>query len=117
MIIVNLLGVLLIALIIWWFWLFKPDEVRLEAGGTVVTVQDGVYTPANIQVTAGELTELAFLRKDQSPCSETVLFPELEISESLPVGKIKNISLGALKPGTYAFHCQMQMYRGEIHAR
>jgi plastocyanin domain-containing protein len=27
MMIINLMGLLLIALIVWWFWLYKPAEV------------------------------------------------------------------------------------------
>jgi plastocyanin domain-containing protein len=28
MMIINLMGLLLIALIVWWFWLYKPAEVE-----------------------------------------------------------------------------------------
>jgi plastocyanin domain-containing protein len=54
------------------------------------------------------------MRRDQSPCSETLLIPELQISDTLPLNKLKTIQLPALAAGEYAFHCQMQMYRGLI---
>jgi plastocyanin domain-containing protein len=30
MMIINLMGLLLIALIVWWFWLYKPAEAEVE---------------------------------------------------------------------------------------
>ncbi|MCB2384851.1 cupredoxin domain-containing protein, partial [Shewanella sp. SR1] len=39
---------------------------------------------------------------------------ELEISDTLPLNKQKSIQLPEMQPGEYAFHCQMQMYRGLI---
>ncbi|WP_317930741.1 cupredoxin domain-containing protein [Halioxenophilus sp. WMMB6] len=114
MIWINIAGLLLIALIIWWFWLYKPKAVSLSAAETVIVVDNGNYTPARIQLPAGKPVRLRFLRKDPSPCAELVLIPKLNISESLPVDHAKSINLPALAPGDYPFHCQMQMYRGEI---
>jgi plastocyanin domain-containing protein len=114
MMIINLAGLLLIGLIVWWFWLYKSDEAAVAEKGLVITVENGTYSPARITVAADSPTEITFLRKDQSPCSETLLIPDLQISDSLPQNKLKTISLPAMKAGTYDFHCQMQMYRGQI---
>jgi plastocyanin domain-containing protein len=54
------------------------------------------------------------LRIDESPCSAVVVFADLDISEDLPIGETKEITLPALPPGEYPFTCQMQMYRGEL---
>lgn len=115
MLMVNVAGVALIALIVWWFWLYKAKEVALDHG-TVLTivVENGTYQPAHIKLAANQATKLEFLRKDASPCSEMLLLPELEISESLPLNKPKTIALPPLAIGEYAFHCQMQMYRGVL---
>jgi plastocyanin domain-containing protein len=43
-----------------------------------------------------------------------LLVPDLGISESLPINKVKAIQIPASPAGSYAFHCQMQMYRGDI---
>ena len=114
MMIINILGVLLIALIIWWFWLYKPREVSVSDNGIIVTVVDGVYQPSRIKLSSGKPTTVNFLRKDASPCAGTVLFPDLNISEDLPLDRNKAILLPALENGEYAFHCQMQMYRGAL---
>jgi len=114
--VINLAGLLLIALIVWWFWLYQPKESQLGEDDLVITVENGVYSPARIKVSAGKPIEIKFLRKDQSPCSETLLIPDLQISDTLPLNKLKTIQLPALKPGEYVFHCQMQMYRGQFTA-
>ncbi|GAA5193791.1 cupredoxin domain-containing protein [Ferrimonas gelatinilytica] len=113
MLFINLAGLALIAGILWWFWLYKP---KAETGGDAltITVENGVYHPARIQLPAGAPATLLFMRKDPAPCSETVLFPQLEISETLPLNRPKAIPLPAMPPGEYDFHCQMQMYKGQI---
>mgnify|MGYP003626591139 FL=1 len=115
MIIVNLIGLALIALIVWWFWLYKPSKaVDASAENITVVVNDGIYQPARIRVAAGKPTKLQFLRKDGSPCAATVLFPDFELSEELPVGVSKSVALPAMLAGEYAFHCPMKMYTGTL---
>ena len=114
MMIINIAGLALIALIVWWFWLYKPKEAELGENDLVITVESGTYSPSRIKVPVGKPVEIKFMRKDQSPCSETLLIPELQISDTLPLNKLKTIQLPAMSSGEYAFHCQMQMYRGQI---
>ena len=114
MIIINLVGLLLIGLIVWWFWLYKPEETEVGEKGVVITVENGTYSPSRITIPSGSPVAIQFLRKDPSPCSESLLIPDLQISDSLPQNTLKTIYLPAMKPGTYEFHCQMQMYRGQI---
>ena len=114
MIFVNIVGFSLIGLIIWWFWLYKPKEIDLGDNDLVITVENGTYSPSRIKIPADNPVEIKFFRKDQSPCAETLLIPELQISDTLPLNTIKTIHLPALSAGEYAFHCQMQMYRGQI---
>ena len=114
MLLINIAGLALIALIVWWFWLYKPKEAELGENDLVITVENGTYSPSRIKVPSGEPVEIKFMRRDQSPCSETLLIPELQISDTLPLNKLKTIQLPAMSSGEYAFHCQMQMYRGQI---
>lgn len=114
MMLINLSGLLLIVLIIWWFWLYTPARETITDGVTTITVANGVYQPAHIKLPEGQLVTLRFLRQDASPCAATVLFSELDISEELPLNKTKDITLPALRAGHYTFSCQMQMYRGEL---
>jgi len=45
-----------------------------------------------------------------------VPFPDLDISEHLPLGRVQDVQLPALEPGRYGFQCQMLMYKGEVEA-
>jgi len=111
---VNLAGALLIALIIWWFWLSEPRAERVASGVTDIVVDGGVYTPARIEVTAGQPVHLRFLRKDASPCAEKVLFDGLGVAVDLPIGQPVEVTVTPKTAGEYAFTCQMQMYRGTL---
>jgi plastocyanin domain-containing protein len=116
--IVNLAGLLLAAAIVWWFWLSAPRARRAAAGGVIdVLVDGGVYTPARIEVTAGQPVTLRFLRKDPSPCAEKVLFDDLDASADLPVDRQVELTVTPPRAGEYAFTCQMKMYRGTLVAR
>jgi plastocyanin domain-containing protein len=114
MIIANLVGISTILLIIWWFWIYKPEQVSMEDDNLLITVESGTYTPARIKIQKHKATTLTFLRKDPSPCAETLLIPDLNISENLILDKAVTIGLPKLNAGTYGFHCQMKMYKGEI---
>ena len=114
MIFINLLGIALIAGIVWWFWLYKPESTKKGDGSQVIVVENGVYSPSRISIESGKDMSISFIRKDASPCSGTLIFSDLDISEELAVGKIKTIQLPNLEEGTYSFGCQMKMYRGEL---
>lgn len=115
MIIINIIGIGLIGLIAWWFWFYKPSEANLGEGDLIVTVDGGSYSPAHLKLPANKAATITFLRKDESPCSELVLIPALDINETLPLNKTVSIQLPALESGEYSFHCQMQMYRGVLN--
>ena len=112
--IVNLAGVALIVLIVWWFWIKKPQAVKASAPEIDITVANGVYTPSRIEVKKGRTIKLTFLRKDPSPCAEKVIFDELNVSLDLPVDKKVSVSLKPEQTGEYSFTCQMKMYVGTL---
>lgn len=114
MLIINVAGVLLIALIIWWFWLYKPKEKQVGDDDLVVIVENGMYKPSHIVMDSNDVHDITFLRKDASPCAETLMIPQLEINEILPLNKPTTIHIPPLNQGKYAFHCQMKMYKGTI---
>ena len=115
MMIINLIGIGLIALIIWWFWLYIPKEVSVADDNLVITVENGTYSPANVKLAKDKPAVLTFLRKDPSPCAEFVLIPKLDINQTLPLNQTISIAIPALQAGQYEFHCQMQMYRGVLN--
>ena len=113
--IINVSGLLLIAFIVWWFWIPKKSTVvKTETGIIEIVLENGVYTPAHIQLKAGKPVTLRFLRKDSTPCASMVIFDELEISEELPLNAPKDIAIKPKTPGKIHFACQMKMYRGDL---
>lgn len=114
----NLAGLAVIGLIVRWFWGSRPKAQRATGAAPVeVIVDNGVYTPARIEVEAGKPVTLRFLRKDPSPCAEKVLFDEIGLSADLPLNKPVTVTVTPAKPGEVAFTCQMRMYRGTLVAR
>jgi len=119
MLLVNIAGLLLIGLIIWWFWLYRPATAVAAAPGQIIDIQvkDGIYEPAQIEAVAGKGISLKFIRQDESACAGQVIFPELGVQKELPLGKPVVIRLVPESPGTFTFQCQMGMYRGELHVK
>lgn len=114
---VNAAGLVAIGFIVWWFWWSRPVAHRADTAPINITVKDGVYTPARIEVAAGRPVTLRFLRDDPSPCAAKVIFAELGISADLPVGQQVEVRIDPPPPGEYEFTCQMQMYRGRLTVR
>ncbi len=115
---INLIGLALIVAIVWWFWLSGEQVARTGDNRSMeVLVGDGVYTPSRIEIPAQAPVTLTFVRRDASPCAATVIFDGIDVSRELPVDKPVKVPLPALAPGRYVFHCQMNMYKGEIIVR
>ena len=116
---INAGGVVLMALVVWWFWLWRPGRnahaaVVDDSGAIDIRVANGVYEPDFIEMHRGKTLTLRFHRDDPSPCAEQVIFHGLDISATLPVGKTKTLQITPQQTGIYPFTCQMQMYRGQL---
>jgi plastocyanin domain-containing protein len=116
-VLVNLLGLGLIALIVWWFWLSESKAAKAaENVSLTILVDGGAYAPDRIEVAAGQPVRLTFIRKDASPCAAQVVFSDLDMSFDLALDAPTEVKLPALKPGEHLFTCQMGMYRGLLIA-
>ena len=120
---INVSGAILIALIIYWFWFSKVKAVKASRNAHInsadiseidIVVENGIYTPARIEIASGESVVLNFLRKDPSPCAEKVVFSGLNISQDLPIDKSIAIQIKNPQSGEHEFTCQMKMYRGTL---
>lgn len=115
---VNLTGLVLIGLIVWYFWLSKPQGslAAVGAGGTqeAFIVVKGGYSPDTITVEAGKPVKLVFNRQETDPCSEKVVFDAFGVSAELPEGENIPIEFTPSEPGEYEFACQMGMLRGKV---
>ncbi len=117
-IIVNLIGVALIALIVWYFWLSKPEAARATTTTSgvqeVFVVVKGGYSPDTIQVEAGQPVRLMFNRQESSPCSDKVVLDAFGVSADLPEGETVPVEFTPTTPGDYEFACQTGMLRGKV---
>ena len=118
-IIVTVVGVLLIAGILWFF--FGPREALAARAGVagvqeVEVIVKGGYSPDRIQVRAGAPVRLSFVRQETNPCTEQVILPDFGIVQDLPFGQNTAVEFTPKHPGKFEFHCGMNMVRGEIVA-
>ncbi|MEX1134525.1 MAG: cupredoxin domain-containing protein [Acidimicrobiia bacterium] len=117
-ILVNLAGLGLITLIIWYFWLSKPTGTLAGVTGDGVQeafiVVKGGYSPDTIRVAAGRPVRLVFNRQESDPCSERVVLDAFGVSANLPQGSNVPIEFTPTEAGSYEFACQMGMLRGKV---
>ncbi len=110
-----------IAFVNWYFFLAGRGVVTAAAatGGAPaeihITVDNG-YSPAAVGVKAGTRTRLIFERRDDSSCSEEVVFADFGIRRYLPKGEPVAIDIEPPTPGRYGFTCGMGMLRGTVIA-
>lgn len=117
-ILVNILGLSLIGFIIYWFWFSTQKAVLAADDGIIdIKVKDGIFTPGIVEIGASKPITLRFKREDASPCAESVVFTQLNISRQLRLGQTTNILLNITEKGSYDFTCQMGMYQGKLIVR
>lgn len=116
-IIVNLLGLGLIALIVWYFWLYRREGVQVaEVSGVQearIKVKGG-YDPDIIVVRKDKPVRLHFNRQESAMCSEMVIFDQIGQSARLPEGETVTIEFIPQQRGEISFQCQMGMLRGKV---
>jgi plastocyanin domain-containing protein len=115
---VLVLGLLLVAFIVWFFWLKRTKGVRAAetSGGyqEVMVLVKGGYTPDTIVVQHGKPVRINFRREETAGCSDKVIFADFQKSADLPTGKLVPVELLPKGPGEYPFACPMGMFRGKL---
>lgn len=116
--IVLLTGLLLVAFIVWFFWLKRAKGVRAAetSGGyqeAMILVKGG-YTPDTVIVNRGKPVRLKFRREETASCSDRVVFEHFNKSAELPTGELVAVELMPKEAGEFAFACPMGMFRGRL---
>ena len=117
-VLVDLAALLVVAWIVWYFWLSEEEAVAAAIGSggaqeVLVRVKGG-YDPDLIVVHAGRPVRLLFNRQETAACSEMVQFPDFGVSRRLPAGETVPVEFDPQEPGEYEFACQMGMLRGRL---
>jgi plastocyanin domain-containing protein len=115
---VNAMGLGLIGLITWYFWLSKPSgaiaAVTADGVQEAFIVVKGGYSPDTIRVAAGAPVRLVFNRQEADPCSERVVLDAFGLSAELLQGSNVPIEFTPHEAGSYEFACQMGMLHGKV---
>ena len=116
--IVLALGLVVIAFIVWFFWLKRTKGVRAAPSSAgyqeAMILVKGGYTPDTIIVQHGKPVRLNFRREETAGCSDKVVFADFNKSAELPTGEVVPVELLPKEPGEFAFACPMGMFRGKL---
>ena len=109
-------GIVLSALILWYFFGPKPRVSAQVADGVqeVRVVVKGGYSPDVIVVRQGAPVKLDFYRDETASCSEEIVFGDFGIARHLPAFETTTIELMPEKAGEFTFTCGMNMMRGKL---
>jgi plastocyanin domain-containing protein len=115
---VDVVGLALIAFIVWLFWLVRTRGTRAATTTSgyqeqMVLVKGG-YTPDVIVVEVGKPVRLNFVRQESAACTEMVLLPAFNKSATLPEGETVAVEFLPKERGEFEFSCQMGMIRGKV---
>lgn len=72
------------------------------------------FSPSSISAEQGSPLTLIFRRKSKEGCGNRVVFPALNISRDLPVGKSVTVKFTPRWSGAISFTCGMGMYKGSV---
>jgi len=116
-IVVALSGIVLSALILWYF--FGPRQgvsAQIADGGIqeVKVVVKGGYSPDVIVVKQGAPVKLDFYRDETASCSEEIVFGDFGIARHLPPFQTTTIEFTPETAGEFTFTCGMNMMRGKL---
>lgn len=115
---VVIIGIALIAFLIWWFFgkhdisqqaaIMRGDhqEVRIEVNGG--------YSPQTLVLKQGVPASLIFHRKDPSSCLDQVVLSDLGVQKHLPLKQDTIITITPEEKGEFGFACGMNMYHGKV---
>lgn len=79
-----------------------------------ISVTKKGFSPSSISAEQGSSLTLIFRRKSNEGCGNRVVFPSLNISRDLPIGKSVTVKFTPRNTGAISFTCGMGMYRGSI---
>lgn len=75
---------------------------------------NGRYRPDVLRVQQGVPVRIRFLRSEDNPCSERVVFAGFGIDRRLPAFQETTVEFVPTTAGTFLFTCQWGMYRGRL---
>jgi len=84
------------------------------SGGAVTIRVEGGYDPDTVIAPRGRPLRLLFDRREESPCSDEIVFPDFGIRRRLAAHATTEIVITPGRAGEYPFSCGMNMLHGKI---
>ena len=113
---VSLAGLAIIGFLAWYF--FGPKkatsaEVKGKVQEIVITVKGG-YSPDLLRVKKDIPLRLIFDRQEAGECSSRIVFPDFQVSKTLPPFTKTTLEFVPDKVGQFGFACGMNMLHGTL---
>ena len=89
---------------------------RVQAAQKATIVVNNGFSPSTVTVKAGQPVRLVFDTKEKG-CIDTVVFDKMHLKKSLKNGTKTVVMFTPKRAGTYAFHCAMNMMKGQVVAK
>lgn len=80
----------------------------------IMVFVNGRYRPDTIVLKKGIPARISFLRQENNPCSERVIFSAFNIESHLPAFRTTPIVFTPDRAGEFFFTCKMGLYRGRL---
>lgn len=90
------------------------DSTQPAATNDIEIVVEGRYFPDVVHVQVGQPVRLRFTRKEESRCTDEVVFKTLGIRRSLPAWQSTTIEFTPSGEGEIPFECGMGMVHGKV---
>ncbi len=92
----------------------KVKKKFAQAKAVRINVSKKGFSPSSVSTEQGSPLTLIFRRPKNEGCGNKVVFPSLNITRDLPVGKNVTIKFTPSETGSISFTCGMGMYQGSI---
>jgi len=106
-------GAVLLAGIYVFFFGKRRVAVRAESRDVTVVVKGG-YSPDLIVARRGVPLRLVFDRRESSPCSDEIVFPDFGVRRALPAFAKTEVEIVPDRTGEFEFTCGMNMLHGKL---
>lgn len=109
---------LLLAILVFFFGKRKLSVATASSAAgdspEVTVVVEGGYSPDVIRTRVGRPLRLIFDRRDASPCTDEIVFPDFGIRRALAANAKTVVELRPERVGEFTFSCGMNMLHGRI---
>lgn len=115
---VIVVGLVLIALIAWWFFgQHSASAASAEQGNdaqSATVVVKGGYSPETLVLKKGVPAKVNFDMQDHTACLSHVVFSSLGIDKDLTKQKVTTVEIPTDKAGEIDYACGMDMFHGKV---